>query len=141
MRTAFLVTYFIVWGKLFYFLFYTVELTTRFVLAFYVIYLVLFEIYGVNCSYKEDHYFGDKKLKQLHTCLKNLNPQKPLGKGLPRRKGLPKNEGLPKWKGHCKREDLHRHSVFVEGTFYYAAVVACAEGFLRLKVKLQSDPA
>jgi len=55
--------YFLVWGKLFYFLFYTVELTARFGLAFYVIYLVLFEIYGVNCSYKEDCYFNNKKLK------------------------------------------------------------------------------
>ena len=53
--------YFVVWGKLFYFLFYTVELTARFGLAFYVIYLVLFEIYGVNCSYKEDSYFNVKK--------------------------------------------------------------------------------
>lgn len=53
--------YFVVWGKLFYFLFYTVELTARFGLAFYVIYLVLFEIYGVNCSYKEDNYFNMKK--------------------------------------------------------------------------------
>ena len=53
--------YFIIWGKLFYFLFYTVELTARFGLAFYVIYLVLFEIYGVNCSYKEDNYMSVKK--------------------------------------------------------------------------------
>jgi len=48
-------SYFLLWGKVFYFLFYTVELTARFGLAFYVIYLVLFEIYGVNCSYREDH--------------------------------------------------------------------------------------
>lgn len=53
--------YFLLWGKIFYFLFYTVELTARFGLAFYVIYLVLFEIYGVNCSYKEDTYFNIKK--------------------------------------------------------------------------------
>jgi hypothetical protein len=53
--------YFVVWGKLFYFLFYTVELTARFGLAFYVIYLVLFEIYGVNCSFQEDGYFNSKK--------------------------------------------------------------------------------
>ena len=53
--------YFVVWGKLFYFLFYTVELAARFGLAFYVIYLVLFEIYGVNCSYREDSYFNTKK--------------------------------------------------------------------------------
>lgn len=53
--------YFLTQGKLFYFLFYTVELTARFGLAFYVIYLVLFEIYGVNCSYKEDNYFNSKK--------------------------------------------------------------------------------
>lgn len=53
--------YFLLWGKIFYFLFYTVELTARFGLAFYVIYLVLFEIYGVNCSYKEDNFFNFKK--------------------------------------------------------------------------------
>ena len=53
--------YFLLWGKVFYFLFYTVELTARFGLAFYVIYLVLFEIYGVNCSYKEDDYFSNKR--------------------------------------------------------------------------------
>jgi hypothetical protein len=53
--------YFMIWGKLFYFLFYTVELTARFGLAFYVIYLVLFEIYGVNCAYREDNFFNSKK--------------------------------------------------------------------------------
>ena len=53
--------YFLLWGKVFYFLFYTVELTARFGLAFYVIYLVLFEIYGVNCSFKEDSYFLSKR--------------------------------------------------------------------------------
>ena len=54
-------TYFVIWGKIFYFMFYTLELIARFGLAFYVIYLVLFEIYGVNCSYKEDNYFLTKK--------------------------------------------------------------------------------
>ena len=53
--------YFLLWGKVFYFLFYTVELTARFGLAFYVIYLVLFEIYGVNCSYREDDYLPNKR--------------------------------------------------------------------------------
>ena len=53
--------YFLLWGKIFYFLFYTVELTARFGLAFYVIYLVLFEIYGVNCSYREDSFFNIKR--------------------------------------------------------------------------------
>lgn len=57
----FFYTYFVLWGKCFYFLFYTVELIARFGLAFYVIYLVLFEIYGVNCSYKEDLYFNFKR--------------------------------------------------------------------------------
>jgi len=51
------------WGKIFYFLFYTVELIGRFGLAFYVIYLVLFEIYGVNCSFQEDVYFNFKKFR------------------------------------------------------------------------------
>ena len=45
-----------------FFLFYTVELVARFVLAFYIIYLLLFEIYAVNCSYKEDTFFNFKKV-------------------------------------------------------------------------------
>ena len=53
--------YFVLWGKVFYFLFYTVELIARFALAFFVIYLILFDIYGVNCSYKEDNYMNIKK--------------------------------------------------------------------------------
>ena len=61
----FFFTYFVLWGKVFYFLFYTVELTARFGLAFYVIYLVLFEIYGVNCSYKEDFFFSLKKKQKF----------------------------------------------------------------------------
>jgi hypothetical protein len=52
--------YFLLWGKIFYFLFYTIELIARFILDFYVIYLVLFEIYGVNCSYREDNYLSSK---------------------------------------------------------------------------------
>jgi len=52
--------YFMIWGKIFYFLFYTLELIARFGLAFYVLYLVLFEIYGVSCSYCEDTFFTKK---------------------------------------------------------------------------------
>lgn len=53
--------YFVIWGKIFYFLFYTLELIARFGLAFYVIYLIIFEIYGVNCSFKEDSYISLKR--------------------------------------------------------------------------------
>jgi len=45
--------YFVVWGKLFYFIFFMLEEVARLGLAFYVCYLVIFEVHSVDCSYKE----------------------------------------------------------------------------------------
>lgn len=53
--------YFITWGKLFYFMFFMLEEAARLSLAFYVCYLIIFEVHSVNCSYKEDNYFFIKR--------------------------------------------------------------------------------
>ena len=45
--------YFVIWGKLFYFIFFMLEEAARLGLAFYVCYLVIFEVHSVDCSYKE----------------------------------------------------------------------------------------
>ncbi len=61
--------YFIVWGKLFYFMFFMVEEGGRLGLAFYICYLIIFEVHAVNSSYCEDNYFISKKTKTLHSKL------------------------------------------------------------------------
>jgi hypothetical protein len=53
--------YFITWGKIFYFTFFMLEEAARLGLAFYVCYLITFEVHSVNCSYKEDNFMFDKK--------------------------------------------------------------------------------
>lgn len=53
--------YFITWGKLFYFTFFMLEEAARLGLAFYVCYLITFEVHSVNCSYKEDTFVSEKK--------------------------------------------------------------------------------
>lgn len=58
----FFYTYFVVWGKLMFFLFFTVEEIARLGLAFYICYLIIFEVHSVNCSYKEDNYLSLKRL-------------------------------------------------------------------------------
>ena len=55
-------TYFVVWGKLFYFIFLILEEAARLGLAFYICYLIIFEVHAVNCSYKEDNFIASKKL-------------------------------------------------------------------------------
>jgi hypothetical protein len=37
------------------------ELAARLGLAFYILYLILFEVHSVNCSYVEDNYLKSKK--------------------------------------------------------------------------------
>jgi hypothetical protein len=34
----------------------------RLALAFYITFLIIFEIHAVNCSYKEDNYFNTKRI-------------------------------------------------------------------------------
>lgn len=52
--------YFVLWGQLFYFLALIVEEAARLSLAFYVCYLIIFEVQSVNCSYKENTYLEGK---------------------------------------------------------------------------------
>jgi hypothetical protein len=54
--------YFIVWGKFTYFFIYLLEIVPRISLGFFIFYLVIFEIHGVNQSYKEDSYFSNKRI-------------------------------------------------------------------------------
>ena len=53
--------YYVVWGKLFYFMFFLLEEAARLGLAFYVCYLIIFEVHSVNCSYTEDTYIATKR--------------------------------------------------------------------------------
>ena len=53
--------YFIVWSKFSLFLFFSIEETLRVLLAFYVTYLIIFEVQAVNRSYVEDTYLFKKR--------------------------------------------------------------------------------
>lgn len=54
-------TYFVLWGKLYLFVFFIAELAARLGLAFYIFYLIIFEVHSVNCSYREDNFLNIKK--------------------------------------------------------------------------------
>ena len=54
--------YFVIWGKLFYFTFFMLEEAARLSLAFYVCYLIIFEVHSANCSYKEDTFYNKRNL-------------------------------------------------------------------------------
>jgi hypothetical protein len=54
-------TYFVLWGKLYLFVFFIAELAARLGLAFYIFYLIIFEVHSVNCSYREDNFMNTKK--------------------------------------------------------------------------------
>lgn len=49
--------YFLCWAKFFTFIFFILEEILRLSLAFYICYLIIFEVHSVNCSYVEDSYF------------------------------------------------------------------------------------
>lgn len=57
----FFYTYFVIWGKLYLFVFFIAELAARLGLAFYIFYLIIFEVHAVNCSYREDTFMNIKK--------------------------------------------------------------------------------
>lgn len=59
----FFLLYFMVWGKFSYFFFLMAELAARLGLAFYILYLILFEVHSVNCSYVEDTFFKNKRFE------------------------------------------------------------------------------
>lgn len=54
-------TYYVIWGKFFYFLIYMLEEGARLGLALYITFLIIFEVHAANCSYKEDTFFVTKK--------------------------------------------------------------------------------
>ena len=53
--------YFIVWSKFVLFLFFALEEVARVLLAFYVVYLIIFEIQAVNRTFVEDLYIFNKR--------------------------------------------------------------------------------
>lgn len=55
--------YFLVWAKFFTFIFFILEEILRLSLAFYICYLIIFEVHAVNNSFVEDNYFFNVKSK------------------------------------------------------------------------------
>ena len=55
--------YFIYWGKFFTFIFFILEEILRLSLAFYICYLIIFDVHAVNASYTEDVFFQVKRAK------------------------------------------------------------------------------
>jgi hypothetical protein len=51
------VLYFVCWAKFFTFIFFILEEILRLSLAFYICYLITFEVHAVNASYSEDNFF------------------------------------------------------------------------------------
>jgi hypothetical protein len=49
--------YFVCWGKFFTFIFFIIEEILRLSLAFYISYLIVFEVHAVNFSYIEEREF------------------------------------------------------------------------------------
>lgn len=68
--------YFLVWGKIFFFLFFIVEEILRIALAIYITYLITFDVHAVNCSHIEDFYFFAKKNKKIGSKIKGFSPFK-----------------------------------------------------------------
>lgn len=59
--------YYLLWGKFFFFLFFILEEIFRLLLAFYIVYLIIFDVHAVNCSYLEDRFFFEKRVKKTIT--------------------------------------------------------------------------
>ena len=53
--------YYVLWGKLFLFIVFTIEEAGRLSLAFYISYLITFDVHAVSASYKEDNYLSTKR--------------------------------------------------------------------------------
>ncbi len=52
--------YFIYWGKFFTFIFFILEEILRLSLAFYICYLIIFDVHAVNASYVEDSFLNNQ---------------------------------------------------------------------------------
>jgi hypothetical protein len=55
-------TYFTIWGKLFYLMFFILEELLRLGLAFYVCYLIILEVHCSNIASQEDTYISCKRI-------------------------------------------------------------------------------
>ena len=53
--------YYLNWSKFFFFLFFIIEEVLRLSLAFYISYLIVFDVHAVNNSYVEDYFFIKKR--------------------------------------------------------------------------------
>jgi len=53
--------YFLIFGKIVFFLAFITEEVFRLFLGFYICFLIIFEMHSVNCSYREDLYLNSKK--------------------------------------------------------------------------------
>jgi len=56
--------YFLIFGKIFFFLIFLTEEMARLILGFYICFLIIFEMHSVNCSYREDQYLNIKKFSK-----------------------------------------------------------------------------
>lgn len=66
--------YFYCWAKFFTFIFFILEEILRLSLAFYICYLIIFEVHSVNCTYSEDCYFGETRQNPYFVRLFITNP-------------------------------------------------------------------
>ena len=53
--------YFIYWGKFFFFIFFILEEILRLSLAFYICYLIIFDVHAVNASFLEDNFVNAQR--------------------------------------------------------------------------------
>lgn len=61
--------YFIYWGKFFTFIFFILEEILRLSLAFYICYLIIFDVHAVNASYLEDSFFSSNRMNAKKNML------------------------------------------------------------------------
>ncbi len=66
--------YFTCWAKFFTFIFFILEEILRLSLAFYICYLIIFEVHSVNCSYSEDSYFQNTRQNPYFVEIFVTNP-------------------------------------------------------------------
>jgi hypothetical protein len=53
--------YFLIFGKIVFFLVFMIEEAGKLFLGFFICFLIIFEMHAVNCSYREDMYVNSKK--------------------------------------------------------------------------------
>lgn len=68
------VLYFYCWAKFFTFIFFILEEILRLSLAFYICYLITFEVHSVNCTYAEDWYFNETRQNPYFVNIFITNP-------------------------------------------------------------------